>query len=94
LVDLRDSGENPDLALPDVVPSEAEVKTLAFIQLTKEKGSGYASRLIGFCDFGELPPTIVGFLEGIYALFPKPAPIPPIEETQEAGAPVGTNPGA
>ena len=87
LVDLRDSGENPDLALPGAMPSEADVKTLALASLTKEKGSGYASRLIGLCDFEELPSTIAEFLKEIYALFPKPAPTPPIEDLQEPEAP-------
>jgi len=87
LVDLRDSGENPDLVLPAAMPTEGEVKTLAFSALTKEKGSGYAARLIEFCDFGELPTTIVEFLKGIYALFPKPALAPPIDEPEEPAAP-------
>jgi putative ATP-dependent endonuclease of OLD family len=54
--------------------------------LEKEKGSGYAGKLIEFCDFKELPATIAEFLKAIYALFPKPAPIPPIDEPQNEAA--------
>ena len=50
-------------------------------------GSGIVlSRLIDFCEFAELPATILGFLKSIYALFPKPAPIPPIEAPGEESA--------
>jgi len=85
LTDMRDSGDEPDLTLPPAMPAEAEVRALAYALLTKEKGSGYAGRLIALCEFGELPPTTVGFLKEIYALFPKPAPVPPIDEPQQAG---------
>jgi putative ATP-dependent endonuclease of OLD family len=84
LTELRDSGEKPELALPAAMPSEADVKALAYAVLVKEKGSGYAGRLIGLCDFGELPATIVEFLTKIYALFPQPAPVPPIDEPPQA----------
>jgi putative ATP-dependent endonuclease of the OLD family len=77
---LRDSGEKPNLALPAAMPAENDVKMIAYSVLEKEKGSGYAGRLIEICDFKELPATIVALLKKIYALFPKPAPIPPIDE--------------
>ena len=83
--DLRDSDEDRDLALPPVIPPEAEVRELAYATLAKEKGSGYAGRLISFCEFAELPPTIVGFLKEVYALFPKPVSVPPIDEPQQSG---------
>ena len=83
LLDLRDSGEKPTLVLPSAMPAANEVKALAYSVLEKEKGSGYAGRLIDFCEFAELPATILGFLKSIYALFPKPAPIPPIEAPGE-----------
>jgi putative ATP-dependent endonuclease of the OLD family len=62
------------------MPAENDVKMIAYSVLEKEKGSGYAGRLIEICDFKELPATIVALLKKIYALFPKPAPIPPIDE--------------
>src|SRR5260370_34216480 len=68
------------------MPAANEVKALAYSVLEKEKGSGYAGRLIDFCDFAELPATILGFLKSIYALFPKPAPIPPMEATGKKSA--------
>ena len=69
--------------MPDTMPSEAEIKALTYPVVEKNKGSGYAGRLIELCDFAEFPQSIVGFLTEIYALFPKPAPIPPIEEPPE-----------
>lgn len=79
LTDLRDSGEKSDLVLPDAMPPDADIKSLAYSILEKNKGSGYAGRLIGFCEFGELPVTVVDFLTAIYLLFPRPAPVPPID---------------
>ncbi|MBZ5720698.1 MAG: AAA family ATPase [Acidobacteriia bacterium] len=86
LVELRDSGEKPALQLPPAMPAANEVKALAYSVLEKEKGSGYSGRLINCCDFTELPVTILDFLRAIYALFPKPAAIPPIETTMEDAA--------
>ena len=86
LIDLRDSGEKPNPLIPDTMPSEAEIKGLTYPVIEKSKGSGYAGRLIEFCERAELPETIVGFLTEIYALFPKPAPIPPIEAPQKGKA--------
>jgi putative ATP-dependent endonuclease of OLD family len=82
LVYLRDSGEKPTLALPAAIPADSDVKAVAYSVLEKEKGSGYAGRLIEICDFKELPATIVALLKSIYALFPKPAPIPAIDEPE------------
>src|SRR5258708_11735910 len=79
LLDLHDSGEKPTLVLPAAMPAANEIKALAYSVLDTQKGSGYAGRLIDFCDFAELPATILGFLKSIYALFLKPAPIPPME---------------
>lgn len=79
LVDLRDSGEKPQLELPAATPAAQEIKDLACRTLVKDKGSGYAARLIERCGVDELPQTLVSFLNEIYALFPKPEPIPPID---------------
>ena len=47
--------------------------------LKSNKGNGYAARLLDLCDVAELPVSITGFLDRIYADFPKPepAPLPP-----------------
>ena len=82
LMHLRDSGGKPTLALPGAMPADSDVKAIAYSVLEKEKGSGYAGRLIEICNFKELPATIVTLLKEIYALFPKPAPIPAIDERQ------------
>lgn len=84
LAALRDSGEDPDIKLPGSMPEEAEVRKQAYAVLVKGKGSGYAGKLIGLCDLTELPATFVDFLKQVYALFPKPAPVPPVDEPKPA----------
>ncbi|MEQ1883711.1 MAG: AAA family ATPase [Bryobacteraceae bacterium] len=85
LVDMRDSGEKPQLALPATMPEDAEVKKLAYSLLESSKGSGYAGRLIAFCETSELPTTVVTFLKEVYKRFPKPPSVPPLEEVQKKG---------
>jgi putative ATP-dependent endonuclease of OLD family len=83
LVELRDSGEKSHLALPAAMPSADEVKTLARPVLEKDKGSGYAGRLIELCAYNELPPTVVAFLNSVYSKFKRPEPIPSIDPPEE-----------
>lgn len=87
LVALHDSGEEPDIELAAAMPDEASVRAQAYSVLVEGKGSGYAGKLVGLCDFAELPVTLVDFLRQIYALFPKPAPVPPVDEPQPPGGP-------
>lgn len=92
LIDLRDSGEKPHLTLPATMPSPDEVKVLAKSILEKDKGSGYAGRLIELCQIQELPPSVTSFLNVVYANFKKPEPVPPIDSIEPedvALAPVG-----
>ena len=84
LVQLRDSGEQPNLELPADMPPNNEVKLLALSVLKKGKGAGYAGQLIALCDLHELPPSVTDFLNMVYAKFKKPAPIPPLDPP-EAG---------
>jgi len=87
LTSLRDSGEKPKLVLPAAMPAVEDVKTFARTVLEKDKGSGYGGRLIDLCDLGELPATVVNFLQLVYAMFPKPEPIPAIpDETPTTNA--------
>lgn len=88
LKELRDSGDKSKLVLPAKMPSTDEVKALARPILQKDKGSGYAGRLIELCSVNELPATLVGFLNIVYATFKRPEPVPPIdpEETTASGA--------
>lgn len=79
LVELRESGEKPQLPLPKTMPSADEVKQLARSVLQKDKGSGYAGRLIELCENDELPPTVTGFLDIVYKQFRRPEPVPPID---------------
>lgn len=76
---LRDSGEKPKLDLPPKMPTAEETRLLARPILQKDKGSGYAGRLIELCDAGELPPTVVALLSSVYGAFKMPDPVPPIE---------------
>ena len=79
LVELRDSGQKPNLILPSTIPSDDSVKLLARPVLEKDKGSGYAGRLIELCEPQELPPTVTDFLNRVYANFKGPEPVPPID---------------
>ena len=87
LKELRDSGEKSKLVLPSKMPPADEVKALVRPILQKDKGSGYAGRLIELCDVAELPPTVVAFLNIVYGAFKRPEPVPPIEpeETEAFG---------
>jgi hypothetical protein len=56
------------------------------------KGWGRAADLIERCATAELPPTVVGFLDRVYALFPRPktAPIAPADQSDVAAPEEGT----
>lgn len=77
LVELRDSGEKPHL--PAEMPSGDDLKALAKSVLKKDKGSGYAGRLIELCNLSELPPSVTSLLNSVYGKFKKPEPVPPID---------------
>ncbi|HEY5779105.1 MAG TPA: AAA family ATPase [Terrimicrobiaceae bacterium] len=88
---LRQSGEQGNLGIPAVHPDDETVKSLMVRALKSNKGNAYAARLIDLCDLAELPASITGFLDRIYADFPKPelAPMPPakgVEATEAAQA--------
>jgi len=93
LTELRDSGQKPHLIFPSATPSDDEVKTLARSVLEKDKGSGYAGRLIELCQPHELPPTVTGFLNAVYQNFRRPEPVPSIDppEPGEVVMPFDTN---
>lgn len=78
LIDLRDSGEKPDLDLPPDMPIE-EVQKLAKSILKKDKGSGYAGRLIELCDPHEISNSVTTFLNKVYNDFKRPDLLPPID---------------
>jgi putative ATP-dependent endonuclease of OLD family len=92
LSELYSSGEKADLDLPAAMPSEDQVKALVYPLLEKNKGNGYAGRLIGFCDFTELPHSVRDFLECVYSVFPKPNPVSPIDQEETAPSPADTPP--
>jgi putative ATP-dependent endonuclease of OLD family len=92
LVELRDSGEKPHLVLPADMPSADAVKTLARPVLEKDKGSGYAGRLIELCEPQELPASVTGFLNIVYANFKRPEPVPPIDPPETGAVAVAETP--
>lgn len=79
LIYLRDSGEKTELVLPSEIPSISEVKKLTKAILKKDKGSGYAGRLIEMCEPHEIPISVTTFLNTVYNDFKKPEPIPSID---------------
>lgn len=89
LVLLKNSGEKPDLTLPASDDLVEEVKTLALSVLKKDKGSGYAGRLIGLCEYGELPYSVTAFLTIVYDKFKKPAPVTPLDPPETEVIPTG-----
>jgi putative ATP-dependent endonuclease of OLD family len=93
LVELRDSGQKPHLVLPPAMPPPDDLKDLAKSVLEKDKGSGYAGRLIELCDTLEIPQTVRTFLTSIYAAFRRPEPVPPLDPpgTEEPIAQVQTD---
>jgi putative ATP-dependent endonuclease of the OLD family len=83
---LRSSGEQGNLGIPSIRPDDNGVKDCMVRALRSNKGDGYAARLLDLCDAAELPLSIVGFLDRIYAAFPKPEPAPlPQAKTGLAG---------
>ncbi len=93
LAQLRDSGEKPNLIIPTGVTMADEVKALAKSVLEKDKGSGYAGRLIGLCESHELPSSVTNLLNMVYANFKKPDPVPPIDPLEAGVVATGETPG-
>jgi putative ATP-dependent endonuclease of OLD family len=78
LEEVSDSDEKSDS--PDAMPAAEEIKTLAYSVLKDDKGNGYAGRIMSLCALNEIPVTVREFLQQIYALFPQPASVPPIDQ--------------
>lgn len=94
LVEIRESGEKLDFIPAGPMPEPATVRQVAKSVLKKEKGSGYAGRLIELCDVAELPPTIVEFMYRVYEDFKKPDPVPPLDESDQGPGPAVDVPAA
>lgn len=75
LEDLRTTGDNGDFLIPEVKPSDGEVKQLATSALKGKKGAGWAARLFEGCEVAELPMSVTDFLNQVYLAFPKPVDI-------------------
>ncbi len=76
LEDLRISNEKEDARIPDVKPTNEEIKNITLNILKGSKGEGTAGRLIDLCSYSELPKSITDFLKIIYSDFPRPVMIP------------------
>ncbi|WP_343726957.1 ATP-dependent nuclease [Burkholderia seminalis] len=72
---IKASGEAGKVGISVERPSDDEVRVTAKKALASNKGAGWAARLFEECEFGELPPTVVSFLNSVFALFPPPPPI-------------------
>ncbi len=69
---VRESGVAPKILIPAAPPGDDKIRNFTRQVLKDSKGWGRAADLIERCEVVELPPTIVGFLERIYAQFPRP----------------------
>lgn len=69
---LRDAGLQGVLPIPATIPSDEQVRKLAYDALKGGKGDGAGAMLIELCEVSELPPSITSFLSVIYTDFPKP----------------------
>jgi putative ATP-dependent endonuclease of OLD family len=81
LESLRDAGLAPNAAIPPSRPDDDKIRSLTRIVLRDGKGWGRSAELIERCVTAELPVSITGFLDQIYALFarPKPPKLPDLE---------------
>lgn len=94
LNDLRTTGDNGNFEIPDVKPSDAEVRTLLTKALRGAKGAGWAARLFESCSIAELPASVTDFLKKVYEAFPKPAEVRPEDEAAPNVAAADPPPGA
>ena len=86
-----DGGLPSSVVIPEIKPSEKEVKDLMFDVLKSRKGDNHAARLVGKCELTDLPTTVVQFLSDIYSLFPKPSNIAPLDVDGGSDEDVGSD---
>ncbi|PMS16553.1 ATP-dependent endonuclease [Trinickia dabaoshanensis] len=72
---IKGSGESGKVGIPAERPGDDDVRATVKKALASNKGAGWAARLFEECEFGELPPTVVSFLNSVFALFPPPPSI-------------------
>ena len=72
LKQVKDSGIAPKNRIPEARPADDRVREFTRQVLKDGKGWGRAADLIDRCTVAELPASIVGFLDRIYMLFPRP----------------------
>lgn len=73
LQNLKRNEEVDASTIPDEKPGSQQIQQLAMSTLKKNKGNGYAGRLIEICKVIELPKSIVNFLQKVYDDFPAPS---------------------
>ncbi len=74
LDEIRELGQQGNVSIPTQRPNDDSVKGLCHRLLKGRKGDGTAGRLIDMCHYSELPVSIKGFLQKVYADFPRPEP--------------------
>lgn len=92
LSEILKNGEEGQLGIPANKPTDAEVRKLCRDLLKGRKGDGTAGKLIELCNPSELPDTLTGFLNKIYAAFPRPEPVPVPNLAQGDTQPQSTGP--
>lgn len=69
---LRAEDTEGRFGIPAVRPADDTLRALTISTLKGLKGEGGAARLLELCDTHELPPTIVAFMQEVYARYPRP----------------------
>lgn len=90
LTGLQVTGESGNVGIPSQRPGDDQVKEIAKKALSSNKGAGWTARLFEDCAVHELPATVVGFLNQVYAFFPQPTE-PLSEDEPTPGTPPDAN---
>ena len=69
---LRAEDTEGRFGIPAVRPADDTLRALTISTLKGLKGEGGAARLLELCDTNELPPTIMAFMQNVYARYPRP----------------------
>lgn len=69
---VRTEDSDGRFQIPEVRPADDKLKELTIATLRHMKGERGSARLLECCTVEELPPTLVGFLKGVYMHFPRP----------------------
>ena len=65
-----------DHDIPTTRPADPVVSEVLFSLLRGNKGNRHGATLVELCAIGELPTSVVTFLNRVYIDYPKPTPVP------------------